>query len=280
MKKSILFLACCIGLMLFASCKKDPIAPTINILADADCVSENAQVYSGDEIQVGFTGTAENLTQIDVVISQDGTVLASLSDNMSGQKDEPVPPFTYKHAFTIEAVGIVTITGTATDANGLTASKSFNVIYEEKPYEKFLGTYEGNTLFTGIIRTQMQGQEPMEQEVTDFAMPVKLSLSGGENPNEVQALWKMESQEMTVTGTVDGDKVSFEVVDFPYTFNYQYQQGFNIPITFTVTYTINGTLNGEQLDLDGTCKGSGNIILISATAEIDGTIGGSLTKTR
>lgn len=272
-------MACCIGLMLFASCKKDPIAPTIDILTDVDCVSENAQVYSGDEIQVGFIGTAENLTKIEIVISQDGTVLASHSDNMSEQKDDAVSPFTYKHAFTIEALGTVTITGTATDANGLTASKSFNVIYEEKPYEKFLGNYEGDALFTGTIRTTMQGQEPMEQEVTDFAMPVKLFISEGESVNEVQARWKMESQEMTVTGTVDGDQVSFEVVDFPYTFNYPYQ-GFNIPITFTVTYTINGNLNGEQLDLDGTCMGNGNIILISATAEIDGTIGGSLTKTR
>lgn len=272
-------MACCIGLMLMASCKKDPVAPTINILADVDCVTENAQVYSGDEIQVGFTGTAENLTKIEVVISQDGIVLASHADNMDGQKNDPVPPFTYKHAFTIETVGTVTVTGTATDVNGLTASKSFNIIYEEKPYERFLGNYEGNALFTGILRTELQGQDPVEQEVADFAMPVTLIISGGENANEVKALWKMETHEMAVTGIVNGDKVSFEVTDFPYTYNHQYQ-GLSIPITFVVTYTINGNLNGEQLDLDGTCKGNGNIILSSASAEIDGTIGGTLNKTR
>ena len=35
MKKSTLFLACCVGLMLFASCKKDPVAPTISAITDA-----------------------------------------------------------------------------------------------------------------------------------------------------------------------------------------------------------------------------------------------------
>ena len=278
MKKTVLFLACCIGLLLLASCKKDPVAPTIDILADADCVSENAQVYSGDEILVGFTGTAENIIQIGIVISQDGIELASHTDDMSGQKADAVSPFSYKHAFTIETAGTVTVTGTATDANGLTASKSFNIIYEEKPYEKFVGDYEGDALFTGTMNAEMPGQEPMGQELTDFEMPVNLTISGGENPNEVEASWKMGEQEMTTTGTVDGDKVSFEVTNFPYTFTYTYQ-GAQIPVNFIMTYNIIGTLNGNQLDLEGTCQGNGSI-LFTATVEIDGTIGGSLAKSR
>ena len=84
MKKTTLFLACCIGLMLFASCKKDPVAPTISIFEGSEgevCVTENAHVYSGDEITVGFMGQGEKLTKVVVVVSQDGTTLDSYSKN-------------------------------------------------------------------------------------------------------------------------------------------------------------------------------------------------------
>ena len=64
MKKSTLFIACCIGLLFFASCKKDPIAPTINISNGSEFVTENAQVFTGDEVTVGFNATGEDLTKL------------------------------------------------------------------------------------------------------------------------------------------------------------------------------------------------------------------------
>ena len=54
MRKSTLFMACCIGLMLLASCKKDPVAPTINVFNGSGYVTENAQIFSGEVITVGF----------------------------------------------------------------------------------------------------------------------------------------------------------------------------------------------------------------------------------
>ena len=62
MKKSSLFLACCIGLMLFASCKKD-VQPTISVVTGPEYVSPNATVYSGNPLLVGFDVTGENLVQ-------------------------------------------------------------------------------------------------------------------------------------------------------------------------------------------------------------------------
>ena len=46
-------MACCIGLMLFASCKKDPVAPTISIFNGSGYATENSAYYSGDEIPTG-----------------------------------------------------------------------------------------------------------------------------------------------------------------------------------------------------------------------------------
>lgn len=273
-------MACCIGLMLFASCKKDPIAPTINLLADVGCVTEDAQVYSGDEILVGFTCTGENLTQIEVVLSQNGIVLATQTDNFSDSKDD-VSTKTYKHAFTIEAIGTVNIKGTVTDANGLTASKTFDILYDEKPNAKFVGHYEGEALFTGMMKAEMEGMDPMEQEVTDRPTLVTLDLSEGAFVDEVTGRCKIEDQEMEIKGKVEGNTVTFEAVNSTISFDYDLG-GFTVSPQVQMTYNVKATLDGEQLGLDGTCVGNGdiNLFIYNGTVAIDGTIGGSLNKTR
>lgn len=280
MKKTSLFLAFCIGLLLFASCKKDPVAPTINILEDVGFVTENAQVYSGDEIVVGFTGTGENLTQIEIVISQDGIVLASHSGDPNSQRNDPVAPFHYWHSFTIEASGTVNIKGTVTDANGLTASKSFNINYEEKPCAKFIGRYEGNALATGTLHVNINGMDPTDPDFTDYEIPLVLELEAGENPNEVVGTCTFEDRTVECHGTVEGDVVTFEALNDVFTFNYNLGS-FTASPQLNVTYNIKGTLTGNQLLLDGTCTGNGTINLMfvyNGTVDMDATVGGSLTK--
>ncbi len=55
MKKTTLFMACCIGLMLFASCKKDT-QPTLTVVSDPGYISQGSEVFSGDQLLVGFNG--------------------------------------------------------------------------------------------------------------------------------------------------------------------------------------------------------------------------------
>ena len=280
MKKSTLFLACCIGLMLFASCKKDPVAPTIDIYAAEGCVTENAQVYSGDTILVGFTGTGENLTQIEIVISQNGTVLASHSDNLRMLQNDPVTPFTYTHAFVVEASGTVTVKGTLTDANGLTASKSFNIIYNVKPNAKFVGRYEGNALATGTMDVNIVGMEPIHQEITNREIPVIMELQEGANINEVVGTCTFEDRVIDCKGTVVDDVVTFEAINDVMTFPYDLG-GFTISPELNLTYNIKGVLNGNKLMLDGNGTGNGNINLFiyNGTVDVDITaVGGELDK--
>ncbi len=273
MKKSTFFMACCIGLMLFASCKKDPIPPTINIFNGEGCVTENAQVYSGDEIMVGFQVTGEKLTNIEVLISQNGIQLASDSKSIDAEV------YTYLNKFTIDATGIMNIKGTITDAAGQTATKSFNVLYEEKPNAKFLGEYQGNALFSGTMEASVTGMDPIQQEVTDIEMPTILTISEGETMNEVVVTYKINDQESTANGTVDGNKVNIVLADVPYTFNYQ-MNGFTISPTLVLNLNLVATLVNNQLQLEGTCNGNGeiNLFVYNGTMSIDGNIGGSLTK--
>ena len=274
MKKSTLFLACCIGLMLFASCKKDPVAPTISIITDAGYVTENAQFFSGDNIKVGFNATGEKLTKIEITLTQNGTVINSSQATIENQTS-----FSHTAAFTVEATGTVTVTGTVTDANGLTASKNFDINFNEKPNAKFIGHYEGDALFTGIMKAEVTGLDPVEQEVTDRAVPVILELRDGETMTEVIGNCKINDQDMELKGTVEGNKVTFEAVNTTVSYNYD-MNGFNIPLEMNVTYAVAGTLENKTLTLNGTCNGEGEIHLLiyNGTTSIDGTIGGSLEK--
>ena len=276
MKKSTLFLACCIGLMLFASCKKDPVAPTINAITDAGYVTENAQIFSGDNIKVGFNATGEKLTKIEITLTQNGTVI-----NSSQATIENLTSYSYTAAFTVEATGTVTVTGTVTDANGLTASKNFNINYNEKPNAKFLGHYEGVALATGSFDAEFTGlgMQPIHVEFTDREMPVILDLAAGENMNEVVGTCKMDDREITFTGTVDGNKVVFEtfndVITFPYDMGLM-----TIEPEINVTYSIEATLVENQLNLEGTCTGDGNLNygFVNGTIQMQSTVGGSLNK--
>ena len=274
MKKSTLFLACCIGLMLFASCKKDPVAPTISIITDAGYVTENAQIYSGDIIKVGFNATGEKLTKIEITLTQNGTVINSSQAAIENQTS-----FSHTAAFTVEATGTVTVTGTVTDANGLTASKNFDIHFNEKPNAKFIGHYEGDALFTGIMKAEVTGLDPVEQEVTDRAVPVILELRDGETMTEVIGNCKINDQDMELKGTVEGNKVTFEAVNTTVSYNYE-MNGLNIPLEMNVTYAVAGTLENKTLTLNGNCNGEGEIHLLiyNGTTSIDGTIGGSLEK--
>ena len=273
MKKSTLFLACCIGLMLFASCKKDPVAPTINIYAGEGCVTENAQLYSGDEIMVGFQVTGEKLTNIEVLISQNGIQLASDSKSIDAEV------YTYLNQFTIDATGTVNIKGTITDAAGQTATKSFNINCNEKPNTKFAGHYEGNALATGTMHATVTGMDPIEEEFTDREMPVALDLREGENLNEVVGTCTIEERTIDCKGIVEGNVVTFETIGDVITFNYN-MGTFSLSPQLNMTYSITGTLIDGQLKLDGTCSGNGNsnLFAYSGTLEMEATVGGSLTK--
>lgn len=274
MKKSILFVACCIGLLFFASCKKDPIAPTISVITDTGYVTENAQLFSGDNIKVGFNATGEKLTKIEITLTENGTVI-----NSSQATIENLTSYSHTAAFTVEATGTVTITGTITDAAGQTASKNFNIICNEKPNAKFIGHYEGDALFTGIMKAEMDGMDPIENELTDKAFPVTLDLREGENITEVIGNCKIEDQEMEIKGTVEGNTVTFEAVNTTVSYNYEFN-GFNIPLEMNITYVVTGMLDQESLALDGTCNGDGelHILIYNGTSTLEGTIGGSLVK--
>ena len=275
MKKSTLAIACCIGMMLFASCKKD-VVPTITLFQGEGYITENAEIYTSTDVMLGFVATGENLTKIVVSATQNGTIIQDdiiqLIDNESS--------YTMTTRISFNTPGTITVTGTVFDKKGNGATKSFDINCVEKPNAKFIGHYEGATILNGNIEMNIEGMDPMQQPIENQSFVASVEITEGEAVNKVEAAITINEQTNTVVGTVEGNKVVFEAVNSTFTYNYEYQ-GFSVPVTFNMTYNINGTLNDNHLDLDGTCVGVGelHVVIYNGTVNIDSTVGGSLVKT-
>ena len=275
MKKSTLFMACCIGLLLLAGCKKK-VAPTITVFQGEGYLTENAQVYANENVKLGFVATGEKLVELETIITKDGILISRSTESIEGQ------PSSYTSSTNISFIdtGTMTVMATVTDANGLTASTSYNFDCIEKPYEKFLGNYEGNALFSGNMEVNMDGVDPMQQEVTEHEVPVSVVISGGPAVDEVIILLQMDNQEMELAGKVDGNMITCEADHVSYSFNYDLGGGFNVTPEMDVSYIVKATLDGNQMMIDGTCTGSGevHVLIYNGTISVDGIIGGSLNK--
>ena len=268
-------MACCIGLMFFASCKKD-VQPTINIATGGNYASQNTEVFSGDPVTIGFSATGESLTKIEMTASQNGIIMYSDAQNIDNAAS-----YLYAHNFELEAVGKVTISGVVTDAKGHTATTSFDITYYEKPNAKFVGHYDGDALINGTYDINVTNMDPIHDVMTNQPFPTILDIEAGEENDEVIATVTINDQTDKVVGTVNGYKVTFEAINETYTMHYNYN-GMDIPIVLNMTYNITGTLNGNQLELEGNCKGNGdiNLFFITGTIELEGTVGGSLNKSK
>lgn len=266
-------MACCIGLMLFASCKKD-IQPTINVVTDPGYVSQGSEVFSGDQMLVGFHLTGENLVQIMMIAEQNGAAIFTHSEALENLAD-----YSFTKTFSLTTTGTVTVRGTVTDAKGNTATKSFDIHLNEKPNAKFVGNYKGNILFTGNVNLNLSNQEPQSQVVENQPISTIIDIVPGESIIEVIATITIDQQRYTVKGTVEGNKVVFEAINDVFYYTEPFT-GYNFSIPLNMTYTINGTLNSEQLDINGTCQGNGdiNMLIITGTMDMNGTLGGSLNK--
>ena len=256
------------------------IPTTINISDETGYANENTQIFSGDEIIVGFMATGWRLTKLEVAITQNDAVLASHIVTLENQTS-----YTYSHVFNINALGVVNISGTITDAYGQTATVNFNILCKEKPNTKFIGHYEGNALATGWMEAEINGMgiEPIQDqdEFTDREVPVVVDIVAGEGLYEVVATCTIEDRTMTATGTVEGDNITFETFNDVITM--EYDLGYmTIQPEVNVIYMVVTTFNGNQLMLEGNCTGNEdfNYGFLNGNINLEATIGGSLNKTR
>lgn len=140
---------------------------------------------------------------------------------------------------------------------------------EEKPNQKFIGSYQGNSIVDLTISAFGQTL-PFDSIPANVAMEI----NAGSADDKVVANFTIENETRTLNGTVSNDEISFE----PLTVK-ENIEGSQIDITIN----LNGNkVNNNTLNLNGNITGSGTIVIedfptpISAT--ITGTINGTLNK--
>ena len=271
--------------MLFAGCKKGPVLPSIRVLERQGCVFENAQVYYGVEITVGFCCTGENLSQIEIVLMQNDSILACHTDSLSEAKAKPVPTtINYKHAFTIETIGIVTVKGTVTDSLGQVATISFDINYNETPNMKFVGHYEGKLYICGAYNADLSVIGEQNGDLDSIPFTTIADIFSGDSINEVVVNLTLGDNPNVVKGTVEGNDLYLDEINSTFVFDYSYDGFFtiNIPIEMDVIYTMYGKLIDGVLYLEGECQGAGDIStlggIVNGPMTMQGTLSGSLTK--
>ena len=142
---------------------------------------------------------------------------------------------------------------------------------KEKPYEKFIGEYEGTVYINGTMTvtglyTQNLDNEPFELNFT---------LTQGTSDNQVILTYHPQGQSETyaTTGTIADNYVDFE----PITFNQNVDQSH-----VDATIDLEGTLSGNDLAMIGTMNGSGTLqtdqMLIPAQFTMNATLKGTVTK--
>ena len=146
----------------------------------------------------------------------------------------------------------------------------FTACNKEKPYEKFIGDYEGSGLVNGkmIIAGGLYSQD-----FNDIAIPMKINLSAGDADNKVVLTYINDEldETYTATGTITDNSVDFD----PVTVNTTIES-----YVVNATLDMDGTLAGNILTLNGVVTGGGTFIDggLSLNYTIEGTMTGNLNK--
>ena len=136
---------------------------------------------------------------------------------------------------------------------------------KEKPYERFIGEYEGSGIINGTMSVLT-----FNQNFNDVAIPIKISLSAGDADNQVVMTYINEelSETYTATGTITNNDVDFDPVEVN---------------TMIENYVVNasldmsGSLTGTSLTLNGAVTGGGTYT--DGGLQLPYTIQGTMTGT-
>lgn len=139
---------------------------------------------------------------------------------------------------------------------------------KEKPYDQFIGEYAGSGIINGTMSVLT-----FNQEFSDVAIPIKISLSAGDADNKIVLTYINEelSETYTATGTITNNDVDFDPVEVN---------------TMIDNYAVNasldmsGSLTGKILTLNGAVTGGGTFTDggLQLPYTIQGTMTGTVTK--
>lgn len=117
---------------------------------------------------------------------------------------------------------------------------------KENANQKFIGNYSGN--MTAILTLSAIGQQ---MNTDPIEVPTELQISAGNSGDKVVALFTIEEETRTLTGTANDNVVDFDplVID-------AVVEGLEV----SMTIDLDGILDGTSLNVTGNINGSGTIV--------------------
>ncbi|MBQ6772127.1 MAG: hypothetical protein IJP44_14275 [Bacteroidales bacterium] len=153
----------------------------------------------------------------------------------------------------------------------------FAACKKEKPYEKFIGNYEGACLVdaTITIDNPVFPGSSTNQDFNNINMPIEATVSAGDADNKLVMTCKFENQNETysIAGTINKDQVTFDTYTINQTINESQFSG-----TINATLNMTGTLVNNVLSLTGNLSGTGTTALLDVPFDIMGNMTGTLNK--
>lgn len=245
MKKLSFALACIIGLMLFASCKKDEstnnnpddLPLTITPITDEGFVKDGDEVFVLNSFKFGFEAQGTDLTLFTCTIESGGETTSDQTEMENAICNS------YECTFMPTVAGEIKITGTIKNAKGETATATITINAIETENHKFIGNYDGPLSGSGSI--ELMGQS---FDIPTFDYDSQLEILVGENGNEILSYYITEGTTYEVKGICNGNDVTFE----PFTINYEEDGS-----AMSLAINLIGTLENDNLHVTGTAFSEG-----------------------
>lgn len=149
----------------------------------------------------------------------------------------------------------------------------FAACKKEKPYEKFIGNYDGTVLVNGALKFPFFPQ--LNKEINNEPFELNFALTQGETDDQVILTYAPSGQNQTFTTT---GNIKDNFVDFaPIIVNQDIDQSH-----LNASIDLEGTLANDELALTGTLTGNGSLktdeMTLSVDYTIEGTMAGSVKK--
>lgn len=282
MKKIFFALACVIGLMTFASCDQEVIddimaqKPTIEFMAEEGFIASNTSVYVGTELNFKVkvapnSGSESELAHLDFSITDlTGATVFNQNPEFTNPNGENV----FVWSFTPETPSTYVVTATLTDkANKVNIVKVVVDCVQE--ITEGIGTFTGKLDILGHITSNtISNIPPYDEDYNLENLDMKVVLGNNVN-GKVNVSMEIDGTPVTLYATMEGNNLVFDPFHFYKEIELTPQN-----VILDLVMNMTGVLDGDNLTLGGNCAGSGStqIIVVTFTVNMTGTIQGNLVK--
>lgn len=279
MKKTILALACFIGLAFFTSCDPESFGelleqqPSISFVENGGYAQNNSTVYAGSEINfmvsmsVNMTSASPLKTLTFSITDSNGFVVFEKTEDLSGNDAESIQ---VTESFTPDYATTLTVTATVEDNAGKRNTAAMTITCVNPPAEdEFIGDFAGYVNIHCDVASDSPQIDGQQYDTEDLYAEITLNCNQND---EAQANFILDGSEIILTGKRNGNKFTFD--------NFQYNTTATLIVDIDLNFdiTMTGILEGNTLTISGDATGTGSALFNMIQADLSGNITGVLER--